>query len=155
MENKIDETSCDTEILVVEDEQDMREILTTILSEEGYRVECAANGLEALSFLEKTRVPLILCDITMPQMSGLELIRKLRAKGDLSSIVMITAHSESDRLIEALQLGAIDYLVKPISMEVLIEKIPVLLEVGKRTRSLGKEHTTRMIELLRLKNSGI
>ena len=141
----------DVDILVVDDEEDLRGILQEALELDGYKVKTAGNAAQAEEILSKARVPLIFCDIAMPNKSGLELISTLRKAGDLSAFVMISAHTDTERLVQAVQLGAIDYIIKPFSMEAILQKTPVWLDIGKRTNALGVDHGVRMIELLRLK----
>ncbi len=139
------------DILIVDDEEDLRSVLKETLELEGYSVTTAEDAVQAEEILEKGTVPLILCDISMPLKSGLELVTSLRKKGHVSAFVMISAHSDSERLVQAIQLGAIDYIIKPFNIEDILKKVPIWLEVGKRTKALGKDHGVRMIELLRLK----
>ena len=153
------------DILIIDDEEGIRDVMADLVHLSGYTFATAADAAEAVVLLEKRPHPyLIFCDISMPGMTGLELIQHIRTKGFHSSIILLTAHSESDKIIEALQLGAIDYIVKPFDTEVLFKKIPGWVEIGKRFQELHENDPTRpitdlskqlrMIELFRLKAKG-
>lgn len=106
-------------VLVVEDEQDIRETLRDILEMEGYRVRCACNGKEALDALaEMPRPLLILLDLMMPVMSGYELLQALRANDDLASIPVTVVSAVGDRLAEGTAV-----LRKPVDLETLLHAV--------------------------------
>lgn len=104
-------------ILVVDDEENTRLALTRLLSREGYEVKTAANGLEALSSLRNNPVELIITDLNMPEMNGLTFIRELNREYPASNVIMITAFGEVESYLEALNLGAFEYLNKPLRLE--------------------------------------
>ena len=145
-------------ILVIDDELEICEILVSILSDEGFDVSSATNADTALEMVSKDSYPLIISDISMPGLSGLQFLAKVRERGIPSAVVMLTAHSEKERIIEALQLGAIDYLNKPFEAAELVNKTPVWMEIGRRLSSMIEnsdgsiEAKVRMIELFKLKN---
>ena len=106
-------------VLVVEDEQDIRETLRDILEMEGYRVHCASNGKEALDALaEMPRPRLILLDLMMPVMSGYELLQALRANDDLSSIPVTVVSAVGEKLTEGTSV-----LRKPVDLETLLHAV--------------------------------
>ena len=106
-------------VLVVEDEQDIRETLRDILEMEGYRVRCASNGKEALDALaEMPRPRLILLDLMMPVMSGYELLQALRANDDLSSIPVTVVSAVGEKLTEGISV-----LRKPVDLETLLHAV--------------------------------
>jgi CheY-like chemotaxis protein len=106
-------------VLVVEDEQDIRETLRDILEMEGYRVRCACNGKEALDALaEMPRPRLILLDLMMPVMSGYELLQALRANDDLASIPVTVVSAVGDRLAAGTSV-----LRKPVDLETLLHAV--------------------------------
>lgn len=106
-------------VLVVEDEQDIRETLRDILEMEGYRVRCACNGKEALDALaEMPRPRLILLDLMMPVMSGYELLQALRANDDLASIPVTVVSAVGDRLAAGTPV-----LRKPVDLETLLHAV--------------------------------
>jgi len=110
-------------ILVVDDEKSQREILELILSDEGYDVTTASSGEAAMKFVETRRFDLVLTDLKMTGMSGLDLLKEL-TNFDKSIIVMLlTAHGSVDSAVDALRLGAFDYLQKPYDSEKLLETV--------------------------------
>jgi two-component system chemotaxis response regulator CheY len=113
--------------LVVDDSRSMRAILARTLKEIGFEVLEAANGREALEVLEanKTQVPLILLDWDMPEMNGLETLKRLRQNPEFASmvVVMVTAQAEMDHIVEALDAGANEYVMKPFTKEILVGKL--------------------------------
>jgi len=104
-------------ILVVDDEENTRIALTRILSREGYQVQAAANGLEALNSLRDCPAELIITDLNMPEMNGLAFLRELNRSYPSSNVIMITAFGEVESYLEALNLGAFEYLNKPLRLE--------------------------------------
>jgi putative two-component system response regulator len=108
-----------TTVLVVDDEDGIRQALTRFLSRLGYHVQSAANGAEALQQLAAHHPQATLCDIRMPQTSGVELLPKLLAEDPDLAVLMLTAIDEPRTAIECLKLGAYDYLIKPVDLEEL------------------------------------
>jgi two-component system, response regulator, stage 0 sporulation protein F len=106
-------------ILVVDDEENTRIALTRLLSREGYEVQTAANGLEALNALRRNPAELIITDLNMPEMNGLAFLRELNREYPASNVIMITAFGEVESYLEALNLGAFEYLNKPLRLEEL------------------------------------
>jgi two-component system response regulator PilR (NtrC family) len=110
-------------ILVVDDEPSMREMLRIVLRRDGYDVALAANGAEAIDILRRARVDLLLSDIRMPDVSGVEVLRAAKeANRDLVAFMM-TAFASTDTAVEAMRLGAVDYFTKPFSMDELRLKV--------------------------------
>ncbi|HEY6872903.1 MAG TPA: sigma-54 dependent transcriptional regulator [Geobacteraceae bacterium] len=107
-------------ILVVDDEKGQREILNTILQKEGYRIVDVPGGREALERLEKEAFDLILTDLKMQGMSGMELLEKVLADNPEQCVVMMTAHGTIDSAVEAMKKGAFDYLEKPLERHDLL-----------------------------------
>jgi DNA-binding NtrC family response regulator len=106
-------------ILIVDDEENTRLGLTKLLSREGYEVESAANGHEALDYLDRKKVSLIISDINMPDMNGLVFLRELSRKYPSISVIMITAYGGVESYLEAMNLGAYEYLHKPVRLDEL------------------------------------
>ena len=117
-------------ILVVDDEQGMRIELFQALIGEGYAVSVAENGRMALDLLEREPVSLVVTDIKMPEMDGLELLRRVKAVGPAVPVVIMTGFATVDSAISAMKLGAFDYLLKPFPLEVLRETVARALDVG-------------------------
>jgi len=100
-------------ILIVEDEVSLRQMLTILLKREGYSVEQADNGLNALSMIKEKSIDLIISDIQMPKMTGIELLRSLWDENIDVPMIMVTAFSSTEEAVEAMKLGAYDYITKP------------------------------------------
>ncbi|HSK71515.1 MAG TPA: sigma-54 dependent transcriptional regulator [Pyrinomonadaceae bacterium] len=110
-------------ILVVDDEKSQREILEMILSGEGYDVTTASSGEAALKFVADRRFDLVLTDLKMTGMSGLDLLKELTNFDKSIIVILLTAHGSVDSAVDALRLGAFDYLQKPYDREKLLETI--------------------------------
>ena len=108
-----------TTVLVVDDEDGIRQALTRFLTRLGYQVQAAANATEALERLAAHHPQAMLCDIRMPETSGVELLPKVLAQDPDLAIIMLTAIDEPRTAIECLKLGAYDYLIKPVDLEEL------------------------------------
>lgn len=118
-------------ILVVDDEDIIRESLSYVLKNEGYVVEEATNGKEAYDKVVSNYYDLVITDIEMPQMKGIELLERISALTSQTLVMMITAYGSLDTAIKALRFGASDYILKPIEFDELLVKINRLLEMKK------------------------
>jgi two-component system phosphate regulon response regulator PhoB len=123
-------------IVVVEDEEDILELLRYHLAREGYSVTTAANGEQALKIISQKMPALVLLDLMLPGLSGLEICRLLKKDPRTSAIpiMMVTAKNEESDVVLGLELGADDYLMKPFSMKVLVARVHALLR--RRTSSV-------------------
>jgi putative two-component system response regulator len=108
-----------TKVLVVDDEDGIRQALTRFLTRLGYQVRVASNAQEALERLTADNPQAMLCDIRMPETSGVELLPKVLAQDPDLAVIMLTAIDEPRTAIECLKLGASDYLIKPVDLEEL------------------------------------
>ncbi|AKU18163.1 response regulator transcription factor [Luteipulveratus mongoliensis] len=116
-----------TAVLVVDDEPAVREAITDALTVHGYDVTSAMDGGEALAVLASRDVDLVLLDVVMPGLDGLGVCRALRAAGDRTPILMLTARSETPDRVAGLDAGADDYLVKPFDLGELLARVRALL----------------------------
>ena len=116
-------------ILIVEDDEDIVELLSYNLAREGYRVVAAGSGEEALRKVEHEAPHLVLLDLMLPGIDGLEVCRRLRGRDATQSvpIIMLTAKGEESDIVSGLELGADDYMVKPFSPRVLLARIKTVL----------------------------
>ncbi|GLH72969.1 hypothetical protein GETHLI_14710 [Geothrix limicola] len=132
-------------ILVVDDADFNREVMTRILEREGYRVETAADGAEALQKLCETPFDMVLLDVMMPGVDGLQVIRTMHDDEGLKHlpVIMLSALSEQETVLKCIQLGAQDYLSKPINQQLLKARISACLE-KKRSHDLEREYTRRV-----------
>jgi len=134
-------------ILVVDDEKDIRISLTGILEDEGYQVVTAASGLEALESAREELPDLVLLDIWMPGMDGLETLEKLKSFFPFITVIMISGHGTIETAVRATKLGAFDFIEKPLSLDkVLISVVNALrmkdlsVENDELKRVVGNEH---------------
>ncbi len=119
----VDEQRRQFRILVVDDELSVRDSLKEWLEEEGFSVAMAASGFEALEMLTTEPFQLMLTDIKMPEMDGVELLKRAREISPDLCILMMTAYATVETAVEAMKIGALDYLIKPFEPEVMIPKV--------------------------------
>jgi two-component system, NtrC family, nitrogen regulation response regulator NtrX len=112
------------EILVVDDEMGIRELLSEILFDEGYRVHLAENAAQARDFRNRQAPDLVLLDIWMPDVDGLSLLKEWAAQGQLTMpVIMMSGHGTIETAVEATRIGAMDFLEKPIALQKLLDAV--------------------------------
>jgi len=116
-------------ILVIDDELSMLELLEIILTKEGYQVTCADSGKKAISLLQKTSYDLLLCDIKLGDINGIEVLKLAKAKKPESVVIMISAYSSAENAVEAMNQGAYDYVPKPFDNAELKQTIKNALDM--------------------------
>ena len=126
-----DQAAAKPRILVVDDEPSMREMLRIVLRRDGYDVTIAENGREALGVLERERVDLLLSDIRMADLSGVDVLRAARQMNRDIIAFMMTAYASTETAVEAMRLGAVDYFTKPFSMDELRLKVRQHVEASR------------------------
>ena len=116
-------------ILIVEDDEDILELIKYNLTKDGYKISFEMSGEGALSFLSSKTPDLILLDIMLPEIDGLEICRTIKADSNLKAIpiIMLTAKGEESDIVSGLEMGADDYITKPFSPKVLIARIKTVL----------------------------
>jgi len=126
-------------ILVIEDDHDIRELIEFNLAKEGYRVRCAASGEEGLRRAKTEAPDLIVLDLMLPGVDGIELCRRLKRDPVTESIaiVMVTAKSEESDVVLGLGIGADDYVAKPFSPRMLVARIAAVLRRGPITDQIS------------------
>jgi DNA-binding response OmpR family regulator len=124
-------------ILLVEDEEDIRELVLLYLEKAGYRVSVAETGEKALDLVGKERFDLLVLDIMLPDISGLELCRRIRGESD-AIILFLICKREADDIIADLELGADDYVVKPFDPSMLVARITGHLRRSALAPETGK-----------------
>ena len=141
-----------TKVLLVDDEKDFIEMLSLRLQEVGEKISVAYNGREGLNTLEKTHIDVVILDIKMPGMDGIETLREIKKKHPLVEVIMLTGHGSTDTAVEGMKLGAFDYLMKPADFDDLAAKLE-----GARKRKDAQEERIRKAEakLLVRKSGGI
>ena len=125
-------------ILLVDDEPHVLELLSVALEDEGYRILEENNGKEALTQLKKEQPQVVLLDIRMPDMDGVEVLRQIKEINKATSVIMITAYGAMETVVEATKLGAYDYLTKPLDLE----KVKVLIRRALEAQKLAQEVTS-------------
>ena len=135
-------------ILVVEDEKSFSEPLAYLLGREGYEVEVAADGNEALLKFEKLGADLVLLDLMLPGLNGTEVCRQIRQTSNVP-IIMLTAKDDEVDKVVGLELGADDYVTKPYSSRELVARVKAVLRRG--TESVGNSGDARILEVGQLK----
>ena len=127
-------------LLVVEDEIHLQTIIKKRLLKEHYSVDACGDGLEALDYLAVSPYDAVILDIMLPGLSGIEVLKRIRAEGNRVPVLFLTARDGVDDRVKGLDCGADDYLVKPFAFEELLARIRVML---RRTT----EHTTDELTL--------
>ena len=115
-------------ILIVDDEPMICDILARRLAKEGYTCVRANNGREALHYFNQDAFSLMISDIKMPDMDGIELLRKVKAMSPRMMVILMTAYPEIDMAVEAMRLGAYDFITKPITLDLVVLSIKNALE---------------------------
>jgi len=123
-------------ILVVDDELSMREFLSILLEGEGYQVDHAESAEEALRQMEQGSYDLIISDVSMPGLDGIQLLSRIKSRAPETVVLMITAYSTAEQAVEAMKLGAYDYIGKPFK----VEEVKVLVAKALQQRSLVQEN---------------
>src|SRR3989337_3302183 len=119
-------------ILVIDDEDSIRQSLSDVLKDEGFKVMLASNGKESLEMLDSNLPDLVILDIWMPMMDGTEVLKAIKAKYPALKVIMISGHGNIEAAVKAIKLGAYDYIEKPLSLE------GVLLTVKRALKEGGK-----------------
>ena len=147
-------------ILLVDDEEGIRKVLGIALSDMGYHVRTAENGVEALRIFKDERQPIVLTDIKMPEMDGIELLRRLKKVSPDTEVIMVTGHGDMDLAIKSVKYEATDFVTKPINDEVLEialnraqERISMRRKLNEYTQNLEqlvRDKTRELVEAERL-----
>ena len=112
-----------TRLLLAEDTRDLNRALTTVLKHEGYEVVSVFDGEEALNLIGHERFDALVLDIMMPKKDGMQVLREMRAEGDVTPVLLLTAKAEIDDRVAGLDAGADDYLTKPFAMKELLARV--------------------------------
>ncbi|MFP4030840.1 MAG: sensor histidine kinase [Desulfococcaceae bacterium] len=149
-----------TTVLLVDDEEDIRDILSIVLTDMGYDVLVVADGAAALSAFRESNPPIVLTDIKMPGMDGIELLREIKAENSDAEVVMITGHGDMDLAIKSLKYEATDFVTKPINDDILEialkrahERLTMRAQLRMYTENLERmveEKTRKLVESERL-----
>lgn len=129
-------------ILIIDDERAIRNSLGEILTDEGYEVDVAEDGMQGISMVDKEKYSVIFCDIKMPGIDGTEVLEKLNAMGTDAAIVMISGHGDISTAVECIKKGAFDFIPKPLDLNrilITIKNATEKVSLVKETRSLKKK----------------
>lgn len=118
-------------IMVIDDQPGIRRLLAEVLQEDGYNVAIAANGYDALNKVKEITPQLILMDMKMPGMDGLETFRELKKAGKAERVIMMTAYGELELVKEALNLGAYKYITKPFDINIIKKIVAEAVNTGE------------------------
>jgi DNA-binding NtrC family response regulator len=110
-------------VLLVDDEVDFRDLLAKRLAKRKLRVVTAGDGAEALRLLASTPVDVVVLDVRMPGMSGTDVLREIKARWPTVEVVMLTGHAQLDVALAGMELGAFDYLLKPVDLDALLYRL--------------------------------
>ena len=125
-----------TNILIVDDDRSLRKMLAFVLGKEGYGVEEAVNGVDALKKLKGRNFDLVISDIRMPDLNGIELLKKIKTHDPEMPVIMITAYATTNDAIEAMKLGAEDYIMKPFSLE----ELKIIINKSLHKKNIEREN---------------
>ena len=125
----------DFSLLIVDDEENVRKLLTAVLKREGFAVDTAADGIEALAKIDQAKPDLVLMDIRMPNLDGMEAFRQLRKLGFNIPVILMTAFAAVDTAVEAIKNGAFDYVIKPFD----IDEVKLLVNRAYQLKSMSEE----------------
>jgi CheY-like chemotaxis protein len=112
-------------VLVVDDEPEVRQVLIEFLSSRGYDVTPAARGADAVAIVEKDKPDLVLLDVSMPEMDGVETLRRINAIAPDLAVIMVTANADIGVTSKLLALGAVDYVPKPFDLDYLDQAVSI------------------------------
>ncbi|RLB25070.1 MAG: hypothetical protein DRG66_08385 [Deltaproteobacteria bacterium] len=132
-------------ILIIEDEANMRHMLEVLLGKSGYEVKIATDGQEGLDAIERERFHFILCDIKMPRMDGMAFLKSAKEKLIDTTVIMMSAYGTVDTAIEAMKLGAYDYISKPFKTDEVLLTLKKAEERERLKSEKGKGTTIIVI----------
>jgi len=139
-----------TNVMIVDDEKDFVSILSKRLEAMGERVHQAYTGKECLKKLEDNNIDVVVLDILMPEMNGIETLKEIKKRFPLVEVILLTGHGSAETAVEGMKLGAFDYLLKPTDFEDLLEKLE-----GARKKKDEQQERIRQAEVkLMLRKGG-
>jgi len=131
-------------LMVVDDEESIRHFLSLMLKKQGFEVKTAKSASEALSFLEENEIDLAICDLKMPKMDGIALLKEIKKYSPETIVIMITAYATTKTAVQALKAGAYDYITKPFD----IEELTLIIEKALEKKRLEEENIYLRRELI-------
>jgi len=137
-------------VLIVDDEQDFVEMFSLRLTTQGEKVFTVFNGREALKVLESTPIDVVILDIRMPGMDGIDVLKEIKKHHPIIEVILLTGHGSTETAVEGMKLGAFDYLMKPADFE----DIKIKLENARRRKDEQEERIRKAEVRLLLRRSG-
>src|SRR3989338_7053788 len=134
-------------ILIIDDEPDAGKILSKLLDEQGYTAKVCATGTEGLKLMKLESFDLVLLDVILPQMDGIQTLRQIKELRPNTAVIMMTGHEAVKTAVEAMKLGAYDYLPKPLTMDRLGESIQQALRVRVLEQGIPQRHISHDLVL--------
>ena len=110
-------------IMLVDDEERFLQTTKKLIEKEGFKVLTAQSGKEALEKLEEHKIYVVVLDVKMPEMDGIETLKKIKIKFPMVQVIMLTGHATVESAVERMHSGAIDYLMKPVEIDILLNKV--------------------------------
>ncbi|MDL2124859.1 MAG: sigma-54 dependent transcriptional regulator [Deltaproteobacteria bacterium] len=145
----MDNKSAQKRLLVIDDEENMRHMLISLLGKTGYLVDTASDGYEGLQMIDRNQYDFILCDIKMPKIDGMEFLKSARDKIADTTVIMMSAYGTIDTAVKAMQLGAYDYISKPFKTD----EVYLALKKAEERESLKKENFQLKERIQKIKES--
>ena len=139
------ESSFSAQVLVVEDESEIRELISLLLLRQGHQVRQCSSAVEAADWLKKNQYDLMVLDWMLPQMSGIELLKSLVGQPQRPPVLMVTAKAEPQDIVQGLEAGADDYITKPFEPNIFAARIKALLRRGQKKSESQQSSATKGI----------
>lgn len=134
-------------ILIIEDEEKIARILQLELEHEGYETKTAKTGKEGLALLEEYEWDLVLLDIMLPELNGIEVLRRMRSAGNITPVILLTARDSLPDKVTGLDQGANDYVTKPFKIEELLARIRALLRTKEQLAQIHLSHVNEWLTI--------
>ena len=133
-------------VLLVDDEKEFVEVLSERLEVRGFEIKTALSGEEALKWIYKSEFDVVLLDVMIPGDNGIEILKEIKRARPLIQIIMLTGHAKIDTAVRGLELGAYDYLLKPLEIEPLVEKIKMAYDYKSAQKKRDRREETRPVD---------
>ncbi|WP_027362785.1 response regulator [Desulfospira joergensenii] len=137
-------------VLIVDDEKDFVEMFSLRLGEQGEKVSIAYSGRQALDILDKMAIDVVILDIRMPGMDGIETLKQIKSRFPIVEVILLTGHGSTETAVEGMKLGAFDYLMKPADFQ----DIKIKLENARKRKDEQEERIRKAEARLLLRRSG-
>ena len=132
-------------VLLVDDEKEFVVVLSERLEIRGFDVKTALSGEEALRWIYKSEFDVVLLDVMIPGENGMEILKEIKRARPFIHVIMLTGHAKIDTAVRGMELGAYDYLLKPLEIEPLVEKIGMAYEYGTAQQGRARQEETKRV----------